>query len=129
LYFDDGVSDEQHRALEAIFQGRRGGPMEVLGGLMSTWLDTKRVPITIDEEGDVITAAVGTAGKVRSERLRNPAGQVMTMQNVGFAVALDFQDVQAELAPSNGTEWSDPDLPVQFANKSGAVGRIRWQGD
>jgi hypothetical protein len=129
LYLDEGTTAEQRDAVEAIFQGRRGGPMVVLAGLISTWLATQVVAISFDETGDVVTATVGSVGRMRSERLRNENGQVMTMQNVGFAVALAFEDVEAELAPSKGTEWSDPELPVRFANKSGAVGRIRWQGD
>jgi hypothetical protein len=52
----------------------------------------------------------------------------MTMQNVGFAVALQFDQQRAELAPSTGTRWSDPDLPRQWESKSGAVGTFTWSG-
>src|SRR5215813_7134428 len=38
LYIDDGASADQRRELEAILQGKRGGPMEILGSLVSKWL-------------------------------------------------------------------------------------------
>ena len=37
LYLDDGASADQRRELEAIFQGTKGGPMAILGGLVTTW--------------------------------------------------------------------------------------------
>src|SRR5680860_246098 len=38
LYIDDGASGDQHRELEAIWSGQKGGPMAVLAPLVSTWL-------------------------------------------------------------------------------------------
>jgi hypothetical protein len=52
----------------------------------------------------------------------------MTMQHVGFAVALQFDRQTAELAPSTGTRWADPDLPRQWESRSGAVGTFTWSG-
>ena len=65
-------------------------------------------------------------GHIHSERLVNELGDTMTMSNAGFAVALQFDDATAELAPSDGTRWSDPDLPEAFECKSGAVGQFTW---
>jgi hypothetical protein len=52
----------------------------------------------------------------------------MTMQNVGFAVAFQFENQTAALAPSTGTRWADPDMPRQWESKSGAVGTFTWSG-
>jgi hypothetical protein len=41
LYIDESATAGQRRELEAIFQGTRGGPMEILAGLMSRWPDHK----------------------------------------------------------------------------------------
>jgi hypothetical protein len=71
---------------------------------------------------------VGHVGQIHSQRLKNEAGQLMTMHNVGFALALQFDQQRAELAPSAGTRWSDPDLPQQWESKSGAVGTFTWSG-
>jgi hypothetical protein len=129
VYLSETAGEDQRQHLEAIFKGERGGPMAVTGSLVSNWLDTEVTGLDVTEEGDLMTASVGSVGNIRSERLRNEGGDLMTMQNVGFAMAFEFENATAELAPSAGTEWSDPDLPGIFSNKSGAVGRVNWTGD
>jgi hypothetical protein len=126
LSIDEAASADQRRELEAIMQGKKGGPMEILAGLITTWLPTQTTKIEVREENGTVSAAVGSFGQINSRRLKNEAGQPMTMQNVGFAVALQFDNYTAELAPSAGTQWSDPDLPQQWESKSGAVGRFTW---
>jgi len=126
LYIDAATSDAQQQVLEAIMQGKKGGPMEIVGGLCATYLPTKRVPIAVQESNGTITATVGEVGQIKSQRLKNEAGQQMTMQNVGFAIAFQFKDQTAELAPSDGTRWSDPDMPEQWESRSGAVGTFTW---
>jgi hypothetical protein len=128
LYLEDTASAEQRSALEPIMQGKRGGPMQILAGLIATWLPTQTTPITVQEANGTIQATVGRVGQIHSQRLKNEAGQPMTMQNVGFAVALQFDQQRAELAPSAGTRWSDPELPRQWESKSGAVGTFTWSG-
>ena len=32
----------------------------------------------------------------------------------------------AEMAPSDGTAWHDPDLPLAWEGRSGAVGQFTW---
>jgi hypothetical protein len=127
LYIDDGANADQRRELEAIFQGTRGGPMEILGGLVAKWLPTQATKIDFQEQGGALTAAVGGFGQIKSERLANDAGQPTTMQNTGFTTALQFDNQAAQLAPSGGTRWSDPDMPRQFETKSGAVARFTWR--
>lgn len=126
LYIDDAANDEQRRELEAIMHGQKGGPMEIVGGLVSTYLPTQMTKIDVQEQNGTISATIGNVGQIRSERLKNEAGQQMTMQNVGFAMMFQFDNQTAELAPSAGTRWSDPDLPEQWESKSGAVGRFSW---
>jgi hypothetical protein len=127
LYVDDALSDEQRRELEAIMHGKKGGPMEVVGGLISNYLSTQVTKIDVQEANGAISATIGDLGQIRSERLKNEAGQQMTMQNAGFAMVFQFEDQTAELAPSEGTRWSDPDLPEQWESKSGAVGQFSWR--
>lgn len=109
-------------------QGKQGGPMEIVGGLLSTYLPTKRVQIDVQEESGTISATVGDVGQIKWQRLKNETGQQMTMQNVGFAMVFQFKDHTAELAPSDGTRWSDPDMPEQWESRSGAVGQFSWSG-
>ena len=128
LYLEETATADQRSALEPIMQGQRGGPMQILAGLITTWLPTQITSITVQEANGTIQATVGRVGQIHSQRLKNEAGQPMTMQNVGFAVALQFDRQTAELAPSAGTRWSDPDLPRQWESKSGAVGTFTWSG-
>ena len=78
------------------------------------------------EEGETLTATVGSVGQVKSQRLKNEAGQAVTMQHAGFLSALQFDNEIAQLAPS-GSQWADPDMPCQFTTKSGAVGTFTWR--
>ena len=124
LHIDDGASEEQRRELESIFQGKRGGPMEILGGLTSTWLPTDYCDIHVQDDGKKLTAEVGDVGVVSSEVLENEAGTAMTMRDAGLAAALNFDGAAFKVAPS-GTRWSDPDMPRPIKTKSGA--RATWQ--
>jgi hypothetical protein len=126
LYIDDASNDAQRRELEAIMHGNKGGPMEIVGGLVSTYLPTQITKIDVQEKNGTISATIGNVGQIRSERLKNAAGQQMTMQNAGFAMVFQFDNQTAELAPSGGTRGSDPDLPEQWESKSGAVGQFSW---
>ena len=125
IYIDQAATAAQRRELEGIFQARKGGPLEVLGSLISLWLPTQTADINIQEEADTLTVTVGDFGQYKSQPLKNEEGQPMTMQNVGFATALQFDNQTAQLAPS-GSRWSDPDMPHQFETKSGAVANFTW---
>jgi hypothetical protein len=125
VYIDADASADQQRALEAIFTGKRGGPMEIVAGLVATRLPTQAAPIEVRENGDTISVTVGQVGEVRSQLLRDGAGSGFTLRGGGFVSALGME--AAELAPSTGTRLADPDLPA-FETKSGARGAIRWSG-
>jgi len=93
--------------------------MHMLAGLITTWLPTRTVPITVQEANGTIQATIGTVGQIHSQRLTKEAGQPMTRQHVGFAVALQSDRQTAELAPSVGTHWADPDRPRPWESRCG----------
>ncbi|MEE2638003.1 MAG: DUF1326 domain-containing protein [Acidobacteriota bacterium] len=128
VYFDNATAEEQRATLEPILKGQRGGATEILAGLVSTWLPTSVTSITVEENDGTVTADIGEVGHINSTRLVNDLGDRMTMTNAGFAVGLQLADATAELAPSDGTRWTDPDLPEAFDCKSGAVGQFSWSG-
>ncbi len=128
VYIDEVATAEQRQALEAIFQGKRGGPMAILANLLTTWLSSQYPKIEIQEEGDKVMATVGHFGRVKSELLRSEAGQPLTIQHAGFTVALQFQNETGQLAPS-GSQWFDPELPRPYETRSGVRGAFHWQGD
>ena len=128
VYIDDSATAEQQSALEKILQGLPGGGMEIPASLLSNWLPTQRSNITVEAQNGRVQATIGSVGEVVSERLVNDLGNTMTMQNATFCMAFGFEDHAADLAPSEGTSWNDPDLPQTWVGKSGAVGQIAWQG-
>ena len=129
LYVDDGADTNQQKELEDIFQGRRGGPMQMLSQLVAKWLPTVKTRIDIKEDNGShnITAKVGNFGEIKSQQLRNEAGRAMTLQGAGFASMFQFENDVLTLAPSD-TQWSDSDLPhTQVTTRSGAVGKFSWR--
>jgi hypothetical protein len=131
LYIDNAVDTNQQKELEDIFQGRRGGPMQILSTLVAKWLPTITTTIHIKEDNDShnITARVGNFGEIKSQELRNEAGRAMTVPGAGFASMFQFENDVLTLAPSD-TQWSEPDTPhTQITTRSGALGKFSWRGN
>jgi hypothetical protein len=126
VFLDDGSNDAQARELAAIFQGQKGGAMEVLGGLIRTWLPVEKTSIRVSTNGDLTTVEVGGGGQGSSKALRDMEGHGFTLRGGGFVGAFGMD--AAELAPSNGTRWSDPAMPPIFETKSGARGITEMSG-
>lgn len=126
LYLDDGVSDDQARELEDILTGKKGGTFEMLASLVSNWLPAEKTSIRISSDGDVTSVNVGSVGEVSSKALRDDQGNGFSLRGGGFVGAFGLEE--AELAPSTGTRWSDPDMPRQFETTSGARGAINLSG-
>lgn len=126
IYIDDGASKEQVRELSAIFHGQKGGPMQIVAGLISKWLPEQITSINVSRDGDLIKATIGRAGQISSQALRDADGNGFTLKGGGFVKAFGIEE--AELAPSVGTKWSDADMPRTFQAKSGARGTMAWNG-
>jgi len=125
LHVDASASDAQRRELETVFQGRAGGPMEILAGLITTWLPTNVCPIAVRDDGDTLTAMVGNVGEIRSEVLKDEAGERQSVRHAGFARAFQFDDLSFDVAPS-GTRWTDPEMPRSFVTHSGVRATWTW---
>jgi len=126
VYLDTGTTDEQRGELEAIFTAKRGGPLDVIGTLVSKWLPVQVTNIEVSDANGTINAKVGDVGSIKSKRLINDAGDTVTMQNAGFALVWNFKGNTTELAPSDGTTWNDPGFPLAWEGRSGAVGHFTW---
>jgi hypothetical protein len=123
IYVDDGADDDQQREVEAIFQGKQGGPMEAIGGLISTWQPTRRAEVGIDQDGDTITVTTEGAGEMKSTLVRDADGNDFAMRGGGFIGGFGFDEIN--LAPTS-SEWSDDEIPGRFDVKSGARGDVAW---
>jgi hypothetical protein len=127
LYIDEAADERQSKELEVIFQGKKGGPMEMISTLASKWLPTQKTKIDVNDDGTNLTATVGDFGTIKSGELKNESGRTMTLQGAGFAAAFGMDDEIFTMAPS-ASQWSDPDLPHQFSTKSGVMANFSWRG-
>lgn len=123
LYIDTAASAEQRRELEAIFSGRKGGLLEpLLGAVISRWLPAQTAPIAI-QRGDTLAITVGSVGQVMLQPMKDQDGRPTTVQ--GAAAQAAFQSASMELASSQGSRWSDPELR-QWEGDSGTIHTINW---
>lgn len=128
VYIDEGASVAQVAALETILQGGSGSGMEVPASLLERWLPTKTLPIDVTEQDGEISTNLPGVGGINSRRLVNEAGKQMTLENSAFSMLFGFANHSGDLAPSKGTEWTDPEMPVVWQGRSGMAGRIAWSG-
>jgi hypothetical protein len=123
LFIDDGADHAQRDALESIFHGERGGPMEMIAGLVSDWLPTKTATIRVADEGDTVTIAADGVGELKNSLLRDQEGNSFTLRGGGFVAGFGMEE--AELTPS-ASRWADPDMPQTIETRSGARGEFAW---
>ncbi len=128
IYIDESASEAQQEALETILRGASGGGMEVPASLLSAWLPTQRVSISVSEGDGKTTASLSGIGELSSRRLVNDLGNKMTLQNAPFSLAFGHDGHSGELAPSDGTSWRDPEMPEAWQGRSGVVGQVTWGG-
>ena len=128
VYIDEGASDEQASALETILHGASGGGMEVPSSLLSSWLPTRRVAISVSEADGEVSAKVAGIGELKTRRLVNDLGKKMSLKNAAFSVAFGHDAHEGDLAPSDGTIWNDDEMPVNWQGRSGVVGQVSWAG-
>ena len=124
IYIDDAADAPQRQELEAIFSGRKGGPGQVLGSLVSTWLPTQTARIAI-EPGDSPSIAVGTMGHVKLQRINDEAGRTATLVNAPVLGAIQVET--AALARSDGSRFADPDMRRWNGGGHGSVSPFSWK--
>jgi hypothetical protein len=123
LYIDDGASDDQQGALEAIFSGKRGGHLEPLfGAVISQWLPAQTAKIDM-QWGESPSVSVGTIGQATLQPMKNPDGQPTNVR--GAAALAGFQIESMDLASSKGSHFSDPDLRA-WDGDSGTLHTFAW---
>ena len=124
LYVDDRASAAQRRELEAVFSGKKGGPMEAVSGLMTKWLPTQAVPIKT-QWSDSSTFSVGKVAQLQSQRLKDQTGKPTTVQGAVAMAAFQFESMG--LANSDGSHWSDPEMRRWNSGGSGTRGTFNWR--
>ena len=123
FYIDEAADADQRRELEAIFQGTKGGPWEVLSSVITKWLPAQSAKIEV-QWGDKPSARVGNVGQVMLQPLKNEAGRQTHMQ--GAVVMEAFQLERLDLARSDGSQFSDPDLRQWKSGGEGQMSTFTW---
>jgi len=122
LYIDEAANSDQRRELEAILGGKQGGPWEVIKGTISNWLPAQAITIDI-QWGESPSARVGNFGDVKSQPLKDQAGQPTKIQ--GGAAMAAFQIESMNLSSSKGSRWSDPEMR-RWEGDSGNIINFNW---
>lgn len=87
VYVDEAAGGDQRQALEAIFSGRAGGTLGRLGAAVSTWLPTKVVAISFEQDGRVRRAAIPGVLEIEIEAVEGGGGGAIWLDNVRHPIA------------------------------------------
>ncbi len=86
IVVDEGVSDEQTKALEEILSGQQGGPFGDMAPLVSEFTGVQRAAVTYSDTGGSFGATSFTY-----EPLRGQNGNPTTVKNAAFGFAPEFE--------------------------------------
>ncbi len=85
MFIDDGATDEQAAALQAVYSGERGGPIVDLIQLVGEVTSVERAPIVFEVEQGKGTLKLGDVAEAELEPYRGPSGEVTTLTNTIFS--------------------------------------------
>lgn len=123
LYIDESANDDQRQELEAIFGGKKGGPLEGLwGAVISTWHPAHIGKVEI-EWGDNPQVKIDGVGGATLNPFKDDAGQSAIIS--GAAAQAAFQIDSMALASAKGSSWSDPHLG-SWEGDSGTLHKFDW---
>jgi len=126
VYIDERADEQQRAALGEILSGAKGGPPEMLAGLIGEQLGVKFVPITYESNDARKRVAVPGIMEFEVEGLRAPdSSAVMEIINVFHPMGANLP-----IARSIRGHYDDPEYGLSFDNtgKNGHFRDFAWQG-
>lgn len=125
LYIDENANADQRRELEAIFSGKKGGPLEAAwGATVTQWLPTQVANIEV-QDGDAPSITVGNVAQVTYQSpIRDAEGRATVIEGAAAATAFGLEGVS--LARSDGSRWSAPEMRQWESGGSGTIGAFDW---
>jgi hypothetical protein len=124
LYLDDRAEPGQEEALETILSGRAGGPWAVLARFVGTWLETRRVPIRVEDEGRRKRMRVEEIFETTVEALKgvDPERDVL-LTNL-------FNQIHGpvHVLARGSTKVRDRGLAFEIQGTHGLYSRFSWKG-
>jgi hypothetical protein len=130
VYVDDRASDEQMEAMLDAFNGKLGGPLADLAGLVGEVVSVERAPIShtiIDGAG---TLNVGDKVDCAMHPYRGPDGSITTLSNSVFSTVpgapayVAVADHERINIPEHGYQWE-----LENKNAIQSDWKIDYQGE
>ena len=122
LIIDVAASSEQRQEIEQILAGRRGGPWAVLARFSGTWLETRYLPIRIEESdtGRSVTIDGLLDATVQALRGRDRS-QPVTFENM-------FNQIHApsQVVATGSTQYNDGTIAVSTDGTHALWSRFDW---
>ena len=112
IFVDDTATEEQAQALLDAYQGKLGGPLADLAGLVGEVLAVERTSITHEVKDGKGTLKVGDSVEAEMEPFRGADGSITTLQNTVFSTVPGSPAYAAQASkndvrlPQFGFEWS-----------------------
>ena len=124
-YVESRVTSEQQRALEAIGTGKAGGGIFDLFGtqLVTEWLPTKFVPIEFDLRDGAGRFRIEGFAEAESEFLSYPDGTVI---QPWLELPHGIEYKKGLMTNAKRWWWRDDKLLASYADKYGAVARVKF---
>ena len=85
MFIDDGATDEQAEAIQAVYSGDKGGPIVDLIQLVGEVTSVERVPIVFEVVEGKGTLKLGDVAHAELEPYRSATGEVTTLTNTVFS--------------------------------------------
>ena len=85
MFIDDNASDEQAEAIQAVYSGKKGGPVKDLIQLVGEVTSVERVPILFKVTEGKGTLKIGEVAYAKLEPFRSATGEITTLTNTIFS--------------------------------------------
>jgi hypothetical protein len=85
LAIDDRADDRQFDVIRDAFQGKLGGPLADLAGLVARWLAVDRMPIAHETREGSGTLRIGEALEAEMRPYKSAAGNTTTLRDTVFS--------------------------------------------
>jgi hypothetical protein len=130
VYVDDRASDEQMEAMLDAFNGKLGGPLADLAGLVGEVVSVERAPISHTIVDGAGTLNVGDKVDCAMHPYRGPDGSITTLNNSVFSTVpgapayVAVADHQRIDVPEHGYQWE-----LENKNAIQSDWKIDYQGE
>src|SRR5688500_322680 len=123
LYLSEADSTQQRKELEAIFLGKKGGPLAPLwSAVVKDWLPTEIARIDM-AWGETPSISVDKFGQAKFQRVKDQAGNPSRV--TGAAAQAAFQIATMDVAKAEESHWADPKLR-DWQGDSTTLHEFRW---